>query len=289
MGFGKRKKRPEISSPTNFEHRVHSGFDHNQGVFVGLPAQWNSIINETDQLKLSQNLASLNQLVNLNLNPLGTNENPMQQLNNQRQFNRPKPIIDPSRITSSELTCFKTIVRGAQSSVNINNNSPHQNSIQNGTNINVNSMMTMNATVANSNALRQNNTPTALVNGSPSTPGVYNSCHKPIRNVQQLQASPYPNQLSPVVEGHVQTNPNITKIIANGSGPYSGNSQNVEYVYNVNSATKNSTPTSNTIGFSKIGTWILRKQLVQQIYFTRYILYLTHIRKHLSSVKWLIF
>lgn len=44
MPFGKRKKRPEISSPINFEHRVHTGFDTNQGCFVGLPSQWNSII-----------------------------------------------------------------------------------------------------------------------------------------------------------------------------------------------------------------------------------------------------
>ena len=52
MPFVKRKKRPEISSPTNFEHRVHSGFDHDNGVFVGLPSQWNSIINEaTDHQK----------------------------------------------------------------------------------------------------------------------------------------------------------------------------------------------------------------------------------------------
>lgn len=49
MPFVKRKKRPEISSPTNFEHRVHSGFDHDNGVFVGLPTQWNSIINEATE------------------------------------------------------------------------------------------------------------------------------------------------------------------------------------------------------------------------------------------------
>lgn len=91
MPFVKRKKRPEISSPTNFEHRVHSGYDHNTGVFVGLPTQWNSIINETEQQKMLQQHI----------------------LNNTRLANtRPKPIVDPSRITPNELNCFKTIVRG---------------------------------------------------------------------------------------------------------------------------------------------------------------------------------
>ena len=61
MPFVKRKKRPEISSPTNFEHRVHSGFDHDNGVFVGLPTQWNSIINEaTEQQQHQQHKQSLN-------------------------------------------------------------------------------------------------------------------------------------------------------------------------------------------------------------------------------------
>ena len=44
--FGKKKKnRPEISGPTNFEHRVHTGFDQHQGTYVGLPSQWASIVN----------------------------------------------------------------------------------------------------------------------------------------------------------------------------------------------------------------------------------------------------
>ena len=96
MPFVKSKKRPEISSPTNFEHRVHSGFDHNSGVFVGLPTQWNSIINEANDKK--------NQIL-------------LQQNSQQRLFanqNRPKPIIDPSRISPNELNNFKTIVRGSQ-------------------------------------------------------------------------------------------------------------------------------------------------------------------------------
>ena len=109
MPFGKRKKRPEISSPTNFEHRVHSGFDHNQGVFIGLPAQWNSIINETDQHKMQSNLTSLNQLAHMtdgvSLSANGNNTNSLS-TNTARNY-RPKPIVDPSRITPTELTCFK--------------------------------------------------------------------------------------------------------------------------------------------------------------------------------------
>ena len=106
MPFVKRKKRPEISSPTNFEHRVHSGYDHNNGVFVGLPTQWNSIISETEQQKLL--LANTNNNI-VNINEISLNN--MHLLNNQRNQNgynsRPKPIVDPSRISPTELTCFK--------------------------------------------------------------------------------------------------------------------------------------------------------------------------------------
>lgn len=44
----KKKKKPAISGPSNFEHRVHTGFDHNQGRFVGLPQQWQSVVNTED-------------------------------------------------------------------------------------------------------------------------------------------------------------------------------------------------------------------------------------------------
>ncbi len=76
MPFGKRRKKPEISSPTNFEHRVHTGFDSLQGVFVGLPSQWNSILSIQQQ---------------------STKDNKL----------RPKPIIDPSSITPIELVNIK--------------------------------------------------------------------------------------------------------------------------------------------------------------------------------------
>ena len=47
----KKKKTPEISAPINFEHRVHTGFDHNHGRFVGLPSQWQGIVNTEDSTR----------------------------------------------------------------------------------------------------------------------------------------------------------------------------------------------------------------------------------------------
>uniref|UniRef100_A0A671MY19 non-specific serine/threonine protein kinase n=1 Tax=Sinocyclocheilus anshuiensis TaxID=1608454 RepID=A0A671MY19_9TELE len=60
----KKKRRLEISTPRNFEHRVHTSFDPVQGCFVGLPTQWQSLI-ET--------------------------------------LRRPKPVVDPSSITQVQL------------------------------------------------------------------------------------------------------------------------------------------------------------------------------------------
>ncbi|XP_032297678.1 serine/threonine-protein kinase PAK 4 isoform X5 [Coturnix japonica] len=45
--FSKKKKRIEISAPSNFEHRVHTGFDHREQKFTGLPRQWQGIIEES--------------------------------------------------------------------------------------------------------------------------------------------------------------------------------------------------------------------------------------------------
>ncbi|XP_028934283.1 serine/threonine-protein kinase PAK 6 [Ornithorhynchus anatinus] len=70
----KKKKRPEISAPQNFQHRVHTSFDPKEGKFVGLPPQWENIL---DTLR------------------------------------RPKPVVDPSRITRLQLQPMKTVVRGS--------------------------------------------------------------------------------------------------------------------------------------------------------------------------------
>lgn len=64
----KKKKRPEISAPQNFQHRVHTSFDPKEGKFVGLPPQWQNIL---DTLR------------------------------------RPKPVVDPSRITRVQLQPMK--------------------------------------------------------------------------------------------------------------------------------------------------------------------------------------
>uniref|UniRef100_A0A8C7QLW3 non-specific serine/threonine protein kinase n=1 Tax=Oncorhynchus mykiss TaxID=8022 RepID=A0A8C7QLW3_ONCMY len=72
--FGKKKKRLEISAPSNFEHRVHTGFDEREQKFTGLPQQWQSLLADT--------------------------------------ANRPKPMVDPSYITPIQLAPMKTIVRG---------------------------------------------------------------------------------------------------------------------------------------------------------------------------------
>ncbi|KAF4099961.1 serine/threonine-protein kinase PAK 6b [Onychostoma macrolepis] len=70
----KKKRRLEISTPRNFEHRVHTSFDPVQGCFVGLPPQWQSLI---DTLR------------------------------------RPKPVVDPSSVTRVQLKPQKRIVRGS--------------------------------------------------------------------------------------------------------------------------------------------------------------------------------
>uniref|UniRef100_H2XVF8 non-specific serine/threonine protein kinase n=1 Tax=Ciona intestinalis TaxID=7719 RepID=H2XVF8_CIOIN len=44
MFKGKNKRKPDISGPSNFEHRVHTGFNEDEGKFIGLPIQWQSII-----------------------------------------------------------------------------------------------------------------------------------------------------------------------------------------------------------------------------------------------------
>ncbi|XP_034017947.1 serine/threonine-protein kinase PAK 6-like isoform X2 [Thalassophryne amazonica] len=70
----KKKRRPEVSAPQDFQHRVHTSFDATTGQYIGLPPQWQSVI---DTLR------------------------------------RPRPLVDPSRITEVELGPKKTIVRGS--------------------------------------------------------------------------------------------------------------------------------------------------------------------------------
>lgn len=73
----KKKSRIQISAPSNFEHRVHTDFDEQEQKFVGLPRQWQSLIEDTAK--------------------------------------RPKPFIDATIITTVEPR--KTIVRGSKMAV----------------------------------------------------------------------------------------------------------------------------------------------------------------------------
>ncbi|XP_023870196.1 serine/threonine-protein kinase PAK 4 [Salvelinus sp. IW2-2015] len=73
----KKKPRVQISAPSNFEHRVHTDFDEQEQKFVGLPRQWQSLIEDTAK--------------------------------------RPKPFIDVTVITTVEPR--KTIVRGSKIAV----------------------------------------------------------------------------------------------------------------------------------------------------------------------------
>lgn len=41
---GKKKNKYEISVPSNFEHRVHTGYDAVHDEFVDLPKQWAGVI-----------------------------------------------------------------------------------------------------------------------------------------------------------------------------------------------------------------------------------------------------
>lgn len=126
--FGKKKKKPTISMPSNFEHRVHTGFDRREGKFVGLPPQWASLIKPETDSSLS-----------LNASPV----------------TRPKPIVDASNITPTEVIDMKkqSIVRG--STATLKNGSPNISP-------SADSKVASRALVARSNSLRKADSPPPL-------------------------------------------------------------------------------------------------------------------------------
>ena len=66
--FKKKKvKQLEISNPTNFEHRVHTGFDSEQGTFVGLPPQWTGIVQSSPR---PMPLVDASQITEMDMTPL---------------------------------------------------------------------------------------------------------------------------------------------------------------------------------------------------------------------------
>ncbi|KAF7280262.1 serine/threonine-protein kinase PAK mbt [Rhynchophorus ferrugineus] len=119
--FSKKKKKPQISPPINFEHRVHTGFDKREGKYVGLPLQWASIVGNNQILKST---------------------------------NRPLPLVDPSEITPTEILDLKTIVRGDHKSEN--RLSFHQNQKAPGAN---GIVLPKTSNVARSNSLRSSSPP----------------------------------------------------------------------------------------------------------------------------------
>jgi len=77
--FAKKKKKVEISAPSNFQHRVHTGFDSSNNKFVGLPKQWTSLVGSEAGANSPQ---------------------------------RPQPVVDPSAITPIDMADMKPVVRG---------------------------------------------------------------------------------------------------------------------------------------------------------------------------------
>lgn len=118
--FSKKKKKPQISPPINFEHRVHTGFDKREGKYVGLPLQWASIVGNNQILKST---------------------------------NRPLPLVDPSEITPTEILDLKTIVRGDHKSENRLSSHQNQKPPINGI------VLPKTSNVARSNSLRSSSPP----------------------------------------------------------------------------------------------------------------------------------
>ena len=70
MSLIRRKKKVNISPPSNFIHRVHTDFDSESKQFVGLPKQWTSLVSPHP---------------------------------GKSSVQRPHPVIDPSTITPTGL------------------------------------------------------------------------------------------------------------------------------------------------------------------------------------------
>ena len=71
--FKKNKKRPEISNPLNFEHRVHTGFDSEHGKYVGLPPQWMGIIIPDQETERRKPMVDPSTITDMDIQPLKVN------------------------------------------------------------------------------------------------------------------------------------------------------------------------------------------------------------------------
>ena len=90
--FSKKKKKVEISAPSNFQHRVHTGFDNHSNKFVGLPKQWASLVGDE-----------------------AGSQSP----------HRPQPLVDPSTITPTDILDMKTVANHPHVGHQIPNHLPH--------------------------------------------------------------------------------------------------------------------------------------------------------------------
>jgi hypothetical protein len=91
----KRKKRPEISKPTNFQHLRKTYFDINSQTLKDLPPQWTSILTDEDIARTA--IAAYERQ---------RQQREQQQYSNQQS--RPKPLIgDPCFLTPSDLEFLK--------------------------------------------------------------------------------------------------------------------------------------------------------------------------------------
>lgn len=98
----KRRRRPEISKPTNFQHIRKTYFDINSQTLKDLPPQWTSILTDEDISRTA--IAAYER----------QKQREQHQYNNQQS--RPKPLIgDACFLTPSDLEYLKsqTIVRGS--------------------------------------------------------------------------------------------------------------------------------------------------------------------------------
>ncbi|KAG5678831.1 hypothetical protein PVAND_008465 [Polypedilum vanderplanki] len=210
--FSKKKKKPQISLPSNFEHRVHTGFDKKEGKYIGLPLQWASIVGNNQILKSS---------------------------------NRPLPLVDPSAITPTEILDLKTIVRPQSSLATSIGDSSMSSSSLVGPELHNNSYNGFNlpkiSHVARSNSLRCSSPP-RLYQREPQIP---NSVQE--ETTQQQQPHPMiPNhhqqqqqqQQYPLVH---QIDPNIRKQLQPQPQPHSA-PLNVQYnsMHQINNNNNNS-------------------------------------------------
>ncbi|KAF8382531.1 pak-2 [Pristionchus pacificus] len=81
-----RLRKEEIGTPTDFQHRIHAGYDPATGQYSGLPKQWQVILGRAQSTSSRSTIGS--------------------------SSGRPRALVDPSAITPMEMASIKTVVRG---------------------------------------------------------------------------------------------------------------------------------------------------------------------------------